>query len=308
MISFKRLEPADGARYAQYLQACDNRSCEYSFANLFLWGRKQAAVVGDRLIVRAEVGRRSIYLFPVGTGDVRIALDAILADARARGIPCRICSMTEENCTEVEARYPGAFRFHADRDEFDYLYEIQDLADLKGRKYQKKRNHAHRFWAAHPDCRVVPLDETTIPAALTLLEQWYTERAADTPEVDFYLEQLALRRAFAFYRALELEGLALMDGDQALAFAIGSRLQRDTFDIHFEKAREHADGAYAVINREFARYLREKYPEVRYLNREDDLGLPGLRKAKLSYYPAQLTEKYWAQLREDEDADTKPAT
>lgn len=97
-----------------------------------------------------------------------------------------------------------------------------------------------------------------------------------------------------------------MDGDRVLAFTIGSRLSEDTFDIHFEKAREHTDGAYAVINREFARFLREKYPAVRYLNREDDLGLPGLRKAKLSYYPARMGEKYWAQLREDEDEDRLP--
>ena len=80
---------------------------------------------------------------------------------------------------------------------------------------------------------------------------------------------------------------------------IGSRLSPDTYDIHFEKACAEADTAYTVINCEFARYLREKYPNVRFLNREDDLGIEGLRKAKLSYYPHHLVEKCWACLLED---------
>ena len=84
-----------------------------------------------------------------------------------------------------------------------------------------------------------------------------------------------------------------------LAVTMGSKLAEDTFDIHFEKAREDVDGAYTAINYEFARYLRLKYPQIRYLDREDDLGLEGLRKAKLSYNPTVLLEKSWAYLRED---------
>lgn len=82
---------------------------------------------------------------------------------------------------------------------------------------------------------------------------------------------------------------------------MGSRLGPDTFDIHFEKAREDVDGAYAAVNCEFARHLRAKYPELRYLNREDDLGLEGLRKAKLSYNPHHMVEKFWAYLEDAAD-------
>ena len=95
-----------------------------------------------------------------------------------------------------------------------------------------------------------------------------------------------------------------MDEGQILAFTMGSRLDTNLFDVHFEKAREDVDGAYAAINQAFARYLRDKYPQVRYLNREDDLGLEGLRQAKLSYCPAILLEKFWARLWEDEDENT----
>ena len=101
------------------------------------------------------------------------------------------------------------------------------------------------------------------------------------------------------FENLGLEGLILYVGEQPVAVTMGSRLSEDTFDVHFEKAREDVQGAYGAINRAFARYLREKYPSLRYLNREDDLGLPGLRKAKLSYNPAFLVEKCWAYLAEE---------
>ena len=100
---------------------------------------------------------------------------------------------------------------------------------------------------------------------------------------------------------LGLEGLVLMENGQALAMTMGSILSPDTFDIHFDKALDGVDGAYAAINQSFAQYLQEKYPQIRYLNREDDLGIDGLRKAKLSYHPDHLVTKYWARLWEETD-------
>ena len=147
----------------------------------------------------------------------------------------------------------------------------------------------------------MPLDESTRVAAFLLAEQWYESRRDANPDRDFHLEYLALNRAFAFWQQLGMEGVVLMEHGKALAFAMGSRLSGDTFDIHFEKALDIADGAYAAVNRGFARYLREKYPELKWLNREDDLGMEGLRKAKLSYCPAALVEKCWARLWEEED-------
>ena len=112
-------------------------------------------------------------------------------------------------------------------------------------------------------------------------------------------EQRCLARAFQNYEALGMEGIMLLDGGRVLAVTMGSRLAGDTFDIHFEKAREDVDGAYNAVNCEFARFLRMKHPEVKFLNREDDMGLEGLRKAKLSYNPHHLIEKYWAFLPEE---------
>ena len=117
------------------------------------------------------------------------------------------------------------------------------------------------------------------------------------------LENIAMSRAFRHYVGLHMEGAALLDGGEVIAVTMGSRMGKDTFDIHFEKAREDVEGAYAAVNCEFVRYLRLKYPEVRYLNREDDVGLEGLRKAKLSYNPDHMIPKYWAYLAEDFHGD-----
>ena len=301
MIPFEKLDLHQKEKYEACLAHLGSHGCEYGFVNKFLWGRQKAAFLDGYLVVFAQFDRKSVYLFPIGTGELKPVLDAIICDARERGIPCYLSSLTKEECGLLESLYPGKFRFHLDRDSFDYVYDINDLADLKGRKFQKKRNHANRFDAEHPDFRILPLDEQTRAGAYCMLQQWYKNREQTDPLNDFHLEKLATDRAFAFQQQLDLEGIVLMDGEEMLAFTMGSFLTEDTMDIHFEKAREDVPGAYNAINREFARYLRSKYPQLKWLNREDDVGLEGLRKAKLSYNPHHFNEKYWARLWEDED-------
>ena len=304
MIDFKQMKPPKKEAYEKILFACPGRSSEYAFANLYFWGRQEAAFFPDCVGFFSHFNGKSIYPYPIGSGDRRAVLERILADARERGIPCRISSMTKAEAEELEGWFPGKFLIRTNRDGFDYVYAIDDLADLKGRKFQKKRNHVNRFRAEHPEAVCVPLEPGNLEAAREMVVNWYCQRLAENPHGEYLLERIAVDRAFGHFKALGMEGLMLMDGGQVLAVTMASRLSRNTMDVHFEKAREDVDGAYAAINCEFARYLREKYPEVEYLNREDDMGLEGLRKAKLSYQPHHLEEKYWACLMEDLHGDT----
>lgn len=299
MIDFHRMTIEDKARYDACLMEMPPRGCEYSFANLFLWGRQSIAYLHGCVAYFSHFYGKSVYPYPIGQGDTRAVLQAIIDDSRERGIPCRITGMNEQELAQLESWFPGKFQMCCDRDSYDYIYDIDDLADLRGRKYQKKRNHVNRFRTEHPDCRVLPLDETTREAAQSMIESWFATRHDLDPKGDYLLESIAISKAFRNLRDLDMEGIVLMEGPRVLAVTVGSRMGADTFDIHFEKAREDVDGAYAAVNCEFARYLRMKYPEVRYLNREDDLGLEGLRKAKLSYLPVRLVEKCWAVLKED---------
>jgi hypothetical protein len=228
-------------------------------------------------------------------------LDAIIHDAKMRGIPCCITGLSEKNVATLEQLYPGKFRFHCDRNAFDYVYNIDDLADLKGRKFQKKRNHLNRFRSLYPNWRVETLTPVNIEAVRQMAAEWYETRLEHDPQADFQLEQRALRRALDRYDRLGLEGMVLYDGDRVIAFSIASQLSEDTMDVHFEKAREDVDGAYTAINQAFSQYLRDKHLQIRYLDREEDMGIEGLRKAKLSYCPDHMVEKYWARLWEEAD-------
>ena len=300
MIEFQKITPQLREQMLPALLQ-NRKSCEYSFVNLCVWGRQQTAFVDGYWVFFSQFDRRAVYPFPVGQGEILPVLDAIIADARQRGIPCCITGLNEENFKTLEHYYPGKFLFQCDRGSFDYVYAIDDLADLKGKKYQKKRNHVNRFRALYPDWRVEPICPANLPAVMEMVADWYSTRQESDPQGSYHLEQTALKRAFANYDVLPLDGLVLLDGERVLAFAMASPLSDDTMDVHFEKAREDVDGAYAAINQAFAQYLRDKYPQIRYLDREEDMGLEGLRKAKLSYYPDHFAEKCWARLWEDAD-------
>lgn len=299
MIEFKSLNCENKAAYDAFLLTCGERGCEYNFANLFLWGRQRAAFYEDSLVFFSQFNRKSVYLFPLTRGDLKPALDAIIHDAKVRDIPCRLTGLLEEDCATLEKLYPGRFRFHVDRNGFDYIYAIEELAELKGRKFQRKRNHLNRFRQNYDGYTVEPITDENTPEVVQLLDKWYADRLLVDPDADFIMEQNAIYKALRHRSALGMEGLVLRHNGQLLAMTMGSPLSGNSFDVQFEKALDFADGAYPAICWEFTRYLRAKYPELQWLNREDDLGIEGLRKAKLAYCPDHMIEKRWACLLED---------
>ncbi len=299
MIDFQPLSLAQRSRYAPILQAFGHRGCEYNFINLYAWGRQQAAMVEGNLCIFSQFSGQSIYPFPIGFSDPKPTIDALIADAKERRIAFRITSLSPADCAYLQEHYPDMFHYHVVRDHFDYIYDINDLADLKGKKFQKKRNHVNRFHQQYPRAVTLPLNSETLPLLWQVFDRWYDARRNNDPHSDVYMERIAAKRALEHWQELELEGLVLMVDGQPVAATVASPLCEDAFDVHFEKAVDDVDGAYPVINQEFAKYLRAKCPALRWLNREDDLGIEGLRKAKLSYNPHHLIEKHWAALKED---------
>ena len=300
MIPFERLTFDKKPEYDALLRHGAHRGCAFSFANLYLWGRQCAARVGDTLLLFSHFQGKTMYPYPAGPQVSKDTIDLLIADAAERGIPLRLAGLNTQDVEDLEHWYPGRFRFHCGREGHEYVYAIDDLADLKGKKFQPKRNHINRFLAEHPDAVIRPLTAQTLPDAQALADRWYRRR---TVEEDAGMERVALDRAFAHWQELGMEGLVLYVGDQVVAMTMGSFLDDETVDVHFEKADTDYPGSYAVINRAFARHIREKYPAVRFLNREDDMGLEGLRKAKLSYQPHHMVEKCWAHLVTEEFHD-----
>lgn len=296
MIDFKAFSAADKEIYEKYLFSQPERGCEYSFANLFMWGEQSVSYSEGRVLIFSVYGKHKMYPFPIGDGDIKTAIEKIIADSKERKIPCVITGMTPADKAELEKHFPNMFDCTPDRDFFDYVYLTESLAELRGRKYHGKKNHFNKFCAAHPSYEVKKIDETNIDDVRNMLDVWYEERAKTMPESDFGNEKRALAKALDNFAMLDMTGIMISEYGKVLAVTMGSRLSKNTYDVHFEKALFGEDGTYAAINREFARMIAENYPDIEYLNREDDMGLEGLRKAKESYRPHHMVEKWQAVL------------
>ena len=174
----------------------------------------------------------------------------------------------------------------------DYIYEAERLATYAGKALHGKKNHCNRFEAEHA-WEFVPLTRENIPACLEMLEAWTKDNAERLDDSIVY-EHEAIERAFTHFEALGLEGGVLYADGKLVGFSFGEMTSEDTFDTHVEKADAAMNGAYPMVCRELTRMMCEKHPELKYINREDDMGLEPLRISKLSYKPVYLLKKYMA--------------
>lgn len=294
MLDFNPISLEHRQLIHQNMYEANGYGCEYSFANLYLWGDQRMAMIGSTPVILTRYGKWYSYLLPQ-CKDRFSLLQILREDAHERNIPFRIFGLTAEDKNTLESAYPGEFRFRSLRDSYDYVYDIVRLTGLHGKKLQAKRNHCNRFEQDYPDYRVLPLTQETLPLCRAFAKSWYEEHLAMHPYSDMTEEQSALNKAFDNFSQLQMEGIAIDTPDGIVAFSMGNRIRKDTFDVNFEKALAEINGAYPMVNREFARRIHAKYPEVCFLNREDDMGIEGLRKAKESYYPDTLLEKIVAE-------------
>lgn len=294
MIQFQKIQPKDKPIYDRYFSDGKERGAEMSFTNLCLWGEQGYAIVEGQFVLLSRFGEYLVYTYPIGDGDKKAALDALMKDADERGISFTLTALYEEEKKNLQALYPDLFLYHDVVNFYDYVYAIDDLADLAGKKYHRKRNHVKRF-ASQYAYVARPVEESDIPRILDFAKEWFAER--QTEENEFDMEIVALSRAMEHRVALGLYGMVLEVGGEIVAFTFANRYSEDTMDVNFEKAKS-IDGAYAVINQEFARYIRSVLPEIRFMNREEDMGIAGLRRAKENYFPHHKLVKYRAQKKQ----------
>lgn len=290
-ILFRPITLDAQADIIRYTRVGAYRNCDFSFANMYSWQflyRTEYAVVEDTLFVRFYIdGGRPAYMMPQGSLPLRESIAWLVDDAASLGHTLCLLGVSEESRSALNIVWPEAFRFVAERDYADYIYLRDDLASLAGKRLQPKRNHVNRFIKNNPDYCYRPLTAELVPVCLQFEKRWISEKRAGHDE-DLAAEREAMTRALTHFDELGLSGGTLWVGDKMVAFTYGSPVNADTFDVHVEKADADVDGAYTMINREFARTIPESY---RYVNREEDLGLSGLRQAKLSYHPWRLQEK-----------------
>ena len=245
------------------------------------------------LLFRFYIEQELTYMMPVGAGCLEEVLLDLQSDALHKGATFRLAGICKDILDIIEDKFPGKFEFTTDRDYADYIYLRTDLASLKGKKYQPKRNHINRFKNRYPDYVYKLLTKELIPECIRLESQWC--KANDCAENEaLQAERCSMQTVLENMDALDIQGGVLFAEGRIVAFTYGSPINPTTFDTCVEKADADVEGAYSMINYEFANSLPDTYL---YINREEDLGLEGLRKAKLSYNPDTILEKYNAVLR-----------
>ncbi len=293
MISFKPVELADKAAIEAYTLRSECRNCDMSFANIYCWRhfhQSAWAVVDEFLLIRFLLdGKQQVgYMQPIGEGDFSHLLPALAEDARQNfGAPLRLYGLCREGRRVLTESGRRDFAYDDDRALSDYIYLAENLRTLPGRKYQPKRNHLNRFTANY-NYRYEALSPRHFEECLKLNAAWRAARTNDSDSEAMRHEELALKEAFAHWEELGLRGGVIYVEGQLAAFTYGSQINYDTFDCHIEKADTRYEGIFAAINKLFAEQLPAEFT---YINREEDMGLEGLRRSKLSYHPELLWPK-----------------
>ena len=257
-----------------------------SFANIYLLRNKYSTKISryKDFIIRKYSGKgaRCGYTFPLGKGDVAKALAEIEKDAKECGERLQFAFITEEQKEVLENAMPARFCYSSDAGDSDYIYLRSELASLSGKAFHKKKNHFSKFVRTYPDYKYYEIGACNIYDAQKVADAWYYEHLQDE-DASQLAEYKAIKEALENFEELGLIGGIIYVNDSPCAMTIASKINENTVDVHFEKAvGEYAlNGGYAAINKLFS----EKLDGVTWLNREDDIGIEGLRKAKLSYRP-----------------------
>lgn len=266
-----------------------------SFANIYLLRNKYSTKISryKDFIIRKYYGKgaRCGYTFPLGKGDVAKALAEIEKDAKECGERLQFAFVTEEQKEVLENAMPARFCYSSDAGDSDYIYLRSELASLSGKAFHKKKNHFSKFVRTYPDYKYYEIGACNIYDAQKVADAWYYEHLQDE-DASQLAEYKAIKEALENFEELGLIGGIIYVNDSPCAMTIASKINENTVDVHFEKAvGEYAlNGGYAAINKLFS----EKLDGVTWLNREEDIGIEGLRKAKLSYRPKIMLKKYSA--------------
>lgn len=289
---FRRIEISDGEKARELLAKSGFRGCEYTFGNNFVWRNiynVEICFAEGFYFCKQGSGAETRFMFPAGGGDIKRAVELLREYTRERGLPLRIIANKDitQKLTEMYPNVGVVFN----RDISDYVYLAEELENLAGRKYHGKRNHLNRFY--ENDWSFEPLTAANIPECREMNERWRAENVdkcemsdvAESKREELCIVECSLKH----YGELGYTGGVLRVNGEVQAFTFGERSSEDCFVVHVEKALRRYQGAYTAVNREFVKSLGGRF---KYINREDDTGSEGLRKAKLSYHPIFLEEKF----------------
>jgi uncharacterized protein len=270
---------------------------ECTFTNLYMWRKVYGiewAQENECICVKASSGGKTFVLPPLGSeAGYGAALDAMLDYFTQNNLPFLMKTTPRWMKKIIEDSKPGVFVFQEDQSNYDYVYNAEDLIELKGRKYSRKRNHIKNFKEEYPNYQYVPLTDDLIQDCIDNEVEWCEKRNCDE-DPGLSCEKYAIMEALTKFTKLGYKGGIILIDEKIEAFTFGEMINEDTAVIHVEKGNPDIKGIYPVINQEFC---QNTWQGVKYINREEDMGIEGLKKAKESYYPVMLIEKFDVRLK-----------
>lgn len=289
MLNFKLIEKNEIEYFKQFYDYSEAFGCDLNLLNAYLWRNEyniKFAVFEDTLIKAYFNDDGTVWGYCMPTGrNVKKALEQIFIDAQERGQTVHIVMLTNAQRALLESIFPSKFEFVRSPENQDYIYLTKDLVMLAGKKFHAKRNHISRFYRTYPDTRFETIDDSNEQDALLVVRNWCDENGYNPKG---YEELSVIKEALGMRREFGLSGAVLYVDDKPVAMTLGSEISDKVFDINFEKALREYDGVYAVINNEFAKTLTG----YEYINREEDMGIEGLKKSKLSYNPVIILDRF----------------
>ena len=292
MLNFRQIEIDDYEKVSQIFMESGIENCEHCFATMLVWSKRhdiQIAVEENTVFMRSYGKEHVWYLYPRGDMDKLQAIEKIIRDAGDKKIS--IYGIDEANAIFLREKFGDILNVEEDRNGSDYLYKTEDLATLQGKNYQKKRNHVSRFIRENPDYKFIKITGENTAVAKEYITQW-CEKYNTENTWDLVSEQRGINQLLDNFDKLQLMGAMIETGDNIVAVSIAAAISDKMVDVLVEKAWHDVNGAYAIINRDFAANC---FSGFELINREDDMGLENLRKAKLSYFPYEIRKKYLAQ-------------
>lgn len=287
MLTFRRLKLEDFETIKPFFEYSITRTCDNTVGGAILWRdffKVEYTIWQQSLIFKVDYFGVTAFPMPLG-GDYAAALEEIRAYCRAAGIPMVICTAAAGDVARIKALYRVELR--PEPDWGDYLYLTEDLAAMSGRRYHGQRNHINFFMKTNPDYAIEPITAENLPDVRDFFSVYRAGPQKDSAL--FREEQEKVGELLERYEQYRQEGLALRAGGRIIAFAIGEVLG-DTYFVHIEKTDQSVRGANQMMAMSCARHYLDK--GVRYVNREEDVGDPGLRTSKLSYHPHIVLEKF----------------
>lgn len=293
MLDLRHLKIEDKALVESYIPECCRKMCDFTFGNLYSWSSAEHTEIAEQggfLFLRSTFNGVTSYAFPWGEGDAQEALSMIVCDADERGADLSFFCVAEEQIPVLKNYFNEKLVIKEQRDYFDYVYSAERLATLSGRKLHSKKNHVNSF---NRRCKYTfeAINSQNICDCVHFSHRWFMENES-TQRLE--AERQVIDCAFKNYEKLGFRGAVLKIDGKIEAYCLGEPMaDGETFCTHFEKASADFSTAYSVINKLFAEMLSGEY---KYINREDDAGVEGLRKAKTSYQPEFLVKKYYAKV------------